>query len=235
MRIGGQFLINLRHNNYAMYKTLILAILLPLLLTACTNKPIKQGKITYAISYQLPDSLSRYAAYLPTQAMVYFKGDSTVTIQQQGDEATTVISYQPTSFLRVLLHSAAASYQVDYARSEQSTLLPAPLGYHYMPKKDSASIAGYRASKYEIEDKGTGLISEIWYSKKLTLPVNYLTMPFDTTYGVAVKFTTKQNEIPVTTTLKEIKFEAVPDGVFATPPGYSKITPQQFKDMPVGN
>ena len=235
MRIGGQFLINLRHNKYAMYKTLIFAILLPLLLTACSNKPIKQGKITYAISYQLPDSLSRYAAYLPTQAIVYFKGDSTVTIQQQGDEATTVITYQPTSFLRVLLHSAAANYEVDYAKSEQSTLLPAPLGYNYTAKSDSLSIAGYHASKYQIEDKGTGLQSEIWYSKKLALPVNYLTMPFDTTYGVAVKFTTKQNEIPVTTTLKEIKFEAVPDGVFSTPAGYHKLTPQQFKDMPVGN
>ncbi len=218
-----------------MYKTLIFAILLTLLFTACSNKPVKQGKITYDISYQLPDSLSRYAAYLPKQAIVYFKGDSTVTIQQQGDEATTVITYQPTSFLRVLLHSSAASYQVDYTKAEQSTLLPAPLGYHYTAKKDTAIIAGYHASEYEIEDKGTGLTSAIWYSKKLAFPINYLTMPFDTTYGAALKFTTKQNDIPVTTTLKEIKFGQVPDGVFSAPPGYRKLTPQQFKDIPVGN
>jgi len=218
-----------------MYKISIAAILFAVVFSACQKAAIKQGKIIYDISYQLPDSLSRYAAYLPKQAVVYFKGDSTVTVQQQGDEATTVISYQPTSFLRVLLHSSAASYQIDYPKSEQSQLLPAPLGYHYTSKKDSATIAGYRALKFEIEDKGTGLTSEIWYSKKLHIPGNYLTMPFDTTYGVPVEFTTKQNEIPVKTTLKEIKLEQVPDGVFSTPAGYRKLTPQQFKDMPVGN
>ncbi len=218
-----------------MFKASIFVILVAILFTGCNKVPVKQGKIIYTITYQLPDSLSRYASYLPKQAVVYFKGDSTVTIQQQGDEATTVIRYQPTSFLRVLLHSSAASYQIDYAKADQTQLLPAPLGYEYSSTKDSATIAGYKAYKYQIEDKGTGLTSDIWYCKKIAIPGSYLTMPFDTTYGVPIEFTTKQNEIPVKTSLKEIILGPVPDGVFSTPPGYRPLTPQQFKDMPVEN
>jgi hypothetical protein len=37
------------------------------------------------------------------------------------------------------------------------------------------------------------------------------------------------------TTVKEIKFEPVPEGVFTTPAGYKKITPEQFKNLPVDN
>jgi len=49
---------------------------------SCSHKKVKQGSVAYDIEYQLPDSLNTYKAYLPAKAIVYFKSDSTVSIQQ---------------------------------------------------------------------------------------------------------------------------------------------------------
>ena len=210
-------------------------MLLFAMLNSCNHKKIKQGTIAYDIEYQLPDSLSGYKAYLPQKAIVYFKGDSTVSIQQAGAEATTVITYKPNAFMRVLLRSSAAKYVIDYARPEQAEILPASKGYTYVATNEHKTIAGYKASKYELTDQATGLGSEAWFTKDVAIVSNYLTTVFDTTYGVPLSFTTKQNGIPVTTTVKLIRFEPAPDGVFTVPVGYQKITPKQFRDMPVGN
>jgi hypothetical protein len=201
----------------------------------CKKKEVKQGKIVYAIEYELPDSLIRYAAYLPKQAIVYFKGDSTVSIQQAGDEATTVITDKPTDFMRVLLRSSNSKYVIDYNKAQQPELLPAASGYSYESTEDTTTIVGYKAKRYQLTDKTTGLTSEAWFTKQLSIAPNYLTTVFDTTYGAPLVFTTRQNDMPVKTTLKEIKFEPVPDGIFSTPKGYQKITPEQFKNMPLGN
>jgi hypothetical protein len=218
-----------------MYKLLVVGAILAILFGSCSKKEIKQGKIVYAIEYELPDSLTRYAEYLPKQATIYFKGDSTVSVQQAGAEATTVITHKPSQFMRVLLRSAASRFVIDYSKAQQSELLPAASGYSYEAKDNTMTISGYKAKKYQLTDKATGLTSEAWFTKQLSVVPNYLTTVFDTTYGVPLIFTTRQNDIPVKTTLKEIKFEPVPAGVFSTPKGYEKITPEQFKNMPIGN
>jgi hypothetical protein len=202
--------------------------------SSCNHKPVKQGSITYAIEYELPDSLKHYSDYLPKTAIVYFKGDSTVSIQQAGDEATTVITHKSTGFMRVLLRSSTAKYQVDYKKTEQADVLP-PVTYSYAATSESKTIAGHKAQKYILTDKTTGLTSEAWFSKEISVIPNYLTAVFDTTYGAPLAFSINQNSIAIKTTAKELKFEPVPDGVFAAPAGYKKITPQQFKDLPVGN
>src|SRR5579863_4728629 len=200
------------------------------LLSSCNSRPVKQGSITYAIEYELPDSLKHYSDYLPKTAIVYFKGDSTVSIQQAGEEATTVITHKPTGFMRVLLRSSAAKYQVDYKKAEQSEILP-PVNYSYAATSESKIIAGHKALKYILTDKTTGLTSEAWFSKEISVIPNYLTTVFDTTYGAPLAFAINQNGIATKTTVKEVKFESVPDGVFATPLGYKPMTPEQFKNL----
>ncbi len=53
--------------------------------------------------------------------------------------------------------------------------------------------------------------------------------------GYNFRRTTNQNGMKTKTTVKEIKFETVPASVFSTPKGYSTLTPQQLREMPVGN
>ncbi len=202
-------------------------------LAACHKKKSVEGSISYAIEYILPDSLKQYEEYLPNSAKVYFKDDSTISIQQINAESTTIITHKPTDFMRVLLTSSTKKYVIDYNTAEQLEEAQARLGYSYSANSTTNTIAGYKTSKYTLTDKATGENAEAWFTKDVKIIPNSLTMPFDTTYGVPLFFTTTHNGITTKTTVKEIKFEPVPDGIFLTPKGYETLTPKQLREMPV--
>lgn len=216
-----------------MKKTLFYTVFALVLFSSCSNKKIKQGSISYTIEYQLPDSLKKYLDYLPKSATVYFKGDSAVSIQQQNDESTTIITHKPTDFMRVLLRSSTKKYVIDYNKEEQAEESPARKGYSYVAASVTKNIAGHQALKYAITDKATGETGEAWYTRELSLVPNSLTMALDTTYGVPLSFTAQHNGMVIITTVKEVKFAPVPDGIFSTPAGYEHLTPKQLREMPV--
>ena len=215
-----------------MKKILLYTIPVLMFLSAC-GKLEKQGLINYKISYQLPDSLARFAAYLPKEAKVYFKGDSAVSVQKSGDESTIVITNIAGSFMRVLLKSSAKAYVVDYNKTDQAeeaSLLPK---YTYRKTQLLKTITGYRATKYILVDKTTGDSTEAWFTKDVSVTPNFVTMMFDRSLGVPLIFTVNQNGIVSRTSVKTIKLNAVPAGIFSTPAGYTHLTPQQLKELPV--
>ncbi|HTE00827.1 MAG TPA: DUF4412 domain-containing protein [Mucilaginibacter sp.] len=218
-----------------MKKTLLYSITILVLFGSCSNKKVKQGSIAYTIEYQLPDSLNKYLAYLPKSAMVYFKGDSAVSIQQMNDESTTIIIDKTTHFMRALLRSNTKKYVIDYDTIEQAKEANARLGYTYQAGAETKTIAGYKALKYTLTNKETLEQSEVWFTKDISVVPNSLTMAFDTIHGFPVAFITNQGGMLIKHTVKQIKFEPAPAGVFSTPAGYEPLTPKQLREMPVEN
>jgi len=210
-------------------------VLLTSFLYSCSHKKVLEGSITYDLQYQLPDSLKRYQIYLPKTAKVYFKGDSAVSIQQMNDESTTIITHKPTNFMRVLLASHDKKIVIDYSKADQEEESPAKLGYSYVASVDTQTIAHHKALKYVLTNKVTGETDEAWFTKEILLIPNSLTMTLDTAKGFPLSFTSNTNGLLTKTTVKEIKFEPVPPGVFSVPPGYEKMTPKQLREMPVEN
>lgn len=201
------------------------------LLAACKRKD--EGSIKYSVEYDLPDTLKHYAEYLPKDAIVYFKGDSTVSIQKLNDESTTVITNQKAGFMQVLLKSPTKKYVINYTKADQDEEKRLMPKFTYKPQKETRTIAGVKATKYLLEEKLSGETSADWFSKDVNIIPNSLTLMFDPSAGFPMDFTLNQNGIRVRTKVKEIKFEKVPDGVFTTPFGYTPLTPQQLKELPV--
>ncbi len=218
-----------------MKKTIITAFILSILFCACKNKSADEGLIAYQVEYQLPDSLQRYAAFLPKEATVYFKGDSTVSIQKSEQESTIIITNRKTGFMRVLLTSPDKKYVVDYNKAEQAEEIGSLPPYTLTKQSETQKIAGYLATKYLLKDKLSEETTAIWFTKEVAVIPNSLTMLLDSTLGVPLMFTINQNGTKVKTTVKEIKFEAVPAAAFATPAGFKRLTPQQLREMPVAN
>lgn len=216
-------------------KVILYFVLLISLLYSCGKKKVLEGSITYDIEYKLPDSLKRFEMYLPKTAKVYFKGDSAVSVQQMNEESTTIITHKPSNFMRVLLASRDKKFVIDYSKADQDEESPAKLGYSYAAAVDTQTIAHHKALKYVLTNKMTGEIDDAWFTKEVHLAPNSLTMNLDTAKGFPLSFTTSTNGLWTKTIVKEIKFEPVPAGIFATPPGYEKMTPKQLREMPVEN
>ena len=209
--------------------------MLMLFLAACNRKSNDEGSITYHLEYELPDSLKRYAEFLPKQAKVYFKGDSTVSIQQSEKESTTIITDKKTNFMRVLLKSTFRQFMVDYNKAEQAEEIGTLPPHTVTKQKETKTIASFPAEKYIFQDKLSGETTEAWFTKNISIPQNSITMMLDSTLGVPLTFTISQAVMKMKVTVQQLKFEPVPAGVFATPNGYHQLTPQQLREMPVQN
>jgi len=205
-------------------------------LYSCSGKKT-EGSIYYTVEYQLPDSLKEYAEHLPKQALVYFKGDTAITIQAGKEESTSVITNQKGGFMRALLKSDEQKkyYAIDYDKAAQVEELASMPSYTYSKTNEHKTIGGYDAYKYNLKEKLTGETAEAWFTKDVAIIPNSLTMNLDTALGVPLAFTMKQGGMIVKTTAKDVKFEKVPDGIFSTPKGYEFLTPQKFKEMTGGN
>lgn len=201
-------------------------------LAACSPKK-NEGVIVYHLEYKLPDSLRSYAAYLPTEATIYFKDDSVVNIQKTAEESTTVITYKPTNFMQVLLKSPSKSYVIGYDKKDQAEEMAAMPVFSFIPRKGAKNMAGYQAKAYTMIDKMSLDSTEAWFTKDIKIPPSSLTAPLDTALGVPLMFSTNQNGIITKATVKEIKFEPVPEGLFSAPAGYEHLTPTQLREMPV--
>jgi len=213
-----------------MKKQLLFLLAIAMVFCSCGGKK-NEGVINYTVEYILPDSLKQYAGYLPKKATVYFKGDSTVSVQIGKQESTSVITDSKTGFMRALLTSTDKRYAVDYDKAAQAEELSGMPSYTFTKANDHQTIAGYDAVKYNLKDKLTGESAEAWFTKDISIIPNSLTTAMDTTLGVPLSFTTKQGGIIVKTTVKEIKFDEVVYGTFSTPKGYEFLTPKQFKDI----
>lgn len=137
--------------------------------------------------------------------------------------------------MRVLLASREKKFVIDYSKTDQAEESPAKLGYSYAIGIDTQTIAHYKALKYTLTNKVTGQTDEAWFTKDIAAIPNSLTMAFDTTKGFPLSFTSNNNGMLIKTTVKEIRFEPVPAGIFSTPAGYVKLSPKQLRDMPVEN
>lgn len=219
-----------------MKRNILFAFVIAIALYSCSGKKT-EGSIYYTVEYQLPDSLKEYAEHLPKQALVYFKGDSAVSIQAGTGESTSVITDHKTAFMRALLKSDEQKkyYAIDYDKTAQAEELASMPSYTFTKTTEHKSIAGYDAFKYSLKEKLTGDEAEAWFTKDVAIIPTGLTLNLDTALGVPLSFTLKQNGVIVKTTAKDIKFEPVPAGIFSTPKGYEFLTPQQFKDMTSGN
>jgi hypothetical protein len=217
-----------------MNKNVLAALVIAIVLCSCSSKKT-EGTINYSVEYVLPDSLKQYAQYMPKQALVYFKGDTTISIQETKDESTSVILDSRAGFMRALLKSTAKKYVVDYDKAAQAEEFAGMPQYTYAKSDDHKTIAGYDATRYILKDKQTGEKVEAWFTKDVAIIPSSLTSTLDTTLGVPLAFTVIQNGIIVKTTATQVKFDPVPGDAFTTPKGYEFLTPKQFKEMTATN
>lgn len=204
------------------------------ILSACTDKK-KEGVMIYQLQYTLPDSLISYEAYLPKTATVYFKDDSVATVQGTDQESTTMITHHPTDYMLCLLKSGVRRFEVLYTKDEQIKELPDMKMYDFTKGTTTKKIAGYNAQQYIMKNKFSGDTTSTWFTHDINVPPGFLTMVFNPEFGVPLAFSTNQNGMVTKTTLKEIRYEPVPAGIFNVPNGYMKLTPQQLREMPVEN
>jgi GLPGLI family protein len=200
---------------------------------ANAQKTFKEGSVTYAVEYDLPPDQQAMVAMLPTVYKVNFKGDMTSFKMDMGMFATQVIYNEATkeslSLTDVPMQSKKIAVKMSKEQSEKmQELQTGETDLEIKATTETKQIAGYKCTKYTINDKISGDQSEVWATTDIKIPSNALTSVFKGIVGVPVQFSTNARGLKSKMTLKEIKEEPTAEINMTVPAGYETMA---FEDL----
>ncbi len=199
-------------------------------------KKITEGTITYSVEWELPENMQAMAANLPTELNVYFKGDSASMKSESQMYSSTSIVNTSKEYERMLLDipMMGKKFSVIFTPADQEKMQDKLPELALKSADGAKEIVGYKAQKYEVNEKKTNQTFEAWFTKDIEITPNSLSRFYDRSYGVPLEFHSFMNGITVKAKVKEIKPGKVPAGSFTAGNDYEEITFDQLMQMSGG-
>lgn len=218
--------------------TLGMALLLcgSMLLAQTPAKKIAEGIITYSVEWQLPENMQSMAANFPNEMTVYFKGDSSSLKTESQMYTSTSILNTKSEYERMLLDipMMGKKLSVIFTPADQEKILDKMPELTLKAGTETKELAGYKAQKYEVNEKKSNQNYEAWFTKDVEVTPNTLSRFYDKSYGFPVEFSSFMNAITVKAKVKEVKSGPVPAGSFTATKDYEEITLDQLMQMSGG-
>lgn len=219
-----------------MKKIIVTATLALLCNLGFAQKKIAEGSILYQVEYDLPAEMQQMRAMLPSEVTVYFKGDSSSSLNKTPMATTNFIMNPKTEFQRLLLDIPMMNRKlsVKFTPDDMETMKESFPELSFVPGTETKTISGYAGQKYTVSEKKSGKNSEAYFTKDVEIPSNSFTQYFDKSYGFPLQFITYQQGMTLKATVKQIKEEKVPAGSFSASKDYEEITFSQLQQMMPG-
>ncbi|WDF53746.1 DUF4412 domain-containing protein [Mucilaginibacter sp. KACC 22063] len=194
-------------------------------LSASAQKAYTEGKAVYTAQVN----------GMTGEATVYFKGDSSATVTNQGPAKIVLLSNSKTDYLAVLVDVPVANIKkagiaTPAEMEEAQAQLPQ---LTFTPTTETKQISGFNCKKVIAKDKD-GKAYDTWVTTDFTAPLGTASKLYAKAGGYPVQFTVFQNGMAVTNTLKSIDDSKAPAGTYAIPAGFDKISLTDLKNMAGG-
>ncbi len=203
---------------------------------ANAQKKISQGIVTYGVEYSLPAEQAAMASQLPKEQKVKFSGNILRIDMQQGPASIGILQdfVEKTGLMLIDVPIAQMQYAVkmskeDVAKAEES----APKLSDFKATGEKQKVGNYNAEKYSYKDDKGGTY-ELWATNEIELPTGFAGSQFKDIKGALVKYTTFQNGLKVTLTVKNVAEDKVGPFSLEVPSGYELKTMQEIMAMQGG-
>lgn len=170
-----------------------------------------------------------------TEAKVYFKGDSSATVIQQGPATIKVLGFKE-DYLAVLVDVPVANIKKAGVATpgeleEAMSKLPS---FTFTPTTETKQINGYNCKKVIAKDAKGNTSFDTWVTNDISAPASAYSTIYAKVGGFPVQFTVNQMGRSITNTLKSISDAKPPVGTFGIPAGFDKITLTELSAMSGG-
>jgi hypothetical protein len=196
-----------------------------LALSASAQKNYTEGMATYTGS----------VGGQSIESKVYFKGDSSATIMQQGPANIKVLGFKD-EYMAVLVDVPVANIKKAAVATpgELEDLLSKLPSFTFTPGTETKQIAGFNCKKVVAKDTKSNTSFDAWVTTDISAPASAFSHLYAKCGGFPVQFTISQRGQNVTNTLKSIADTKAPAGTFAIPAGFDKITMTELSAMSGG-
>jgi GLPGLI family protein len=213
--------------------TIVLLVSVNALIAQTSGKKITEGKVVYAVEWQLPEHLKPMAANFPSELTVLFKGDSASLKTESSMYTHTSILNTNKEYERVLLDipMMGKKLSVIFTPADQEKMQDKLPELSFKDGAESKSLAGYKAKKYLVNEKKTNQEFEAWFTKDIEVTPNTLTRYYDKSYGFPLEFSSFMNGVTIKAKVKEVTPGPVPAGSFSATADFEEITLDQLMQM----
>lgn len=218
-------------------KTGILAIILiGTTIIAHAQKKIAEGSVTFTSDYAPTSEQEAVVAMLPKEMKTKFSGNLLKISFEQGPATISVIQDFVNHVGLTLIDVPVAQMQLAVKNDKTAydkEMAAAPKFSDFKATGEKKVIANYNTEKYTYkDDKGNAY--ELWLTNDVELPAGFFGEQFKDVKGTLVKFTTFQQGVKVTQTLKNISEEKVGKLSIDVPSGYEVKTMEEIMAMQGG-
>ncbi|WP_097128956.1 DUF4412 domain-containing protein [Pedobacter xixiisoli] len=211
-------------------------ILLGSAIIANAQKKISQGTVTYGVEYSLPAEQAALASQLPKEQKVKFSGNVMRMDMQQGPASIGILQdfVEKTGLMLIDVPMAQMQYAVKMTKEEVAKAEEAaPKLSDFKATGEKQKVGNYNAEKYSYKDDKGGTY-ELWATTDIELPTGFAGQQFKDIKGALVKYTTFQNGMKVTLTVKNVSEDKVGPFSLEVPSGYELKTMQEIMAMQGG-
>lgn len=190
-----------------------------------------EGFISYTVTPQ-GDVDASIAAQLPTEVLVYFKGEKN-RIEQKTPMGSAIIIGNISSKEQIVLIDMMGQKMALKSTKEETEKAQAEI-----PKgtvtvgTETKSIAGYTCKKVDFTQDGK--TSVIYVTDEIDLQNSNWQTQYKDVEGVMLEYIQlagQEGDIKLLITAKEVKKEKVKDTMFTIPTGYQEMSMAEFKKM----
>jgi hypothetical protein len=203
--------------------------------TVCVRaqKVIKEGIVTYSVSYDIPaDQLQNYST-LPTEVIIYFRGDSSAAIVNQGSAIIKGVTVFKANYHSMIIDIPvmAKKFFVELSAAEVAEEKASNPQLTGKPGTEQEVINGYKCVKTIVTDTKSGASFDIWLTNDVDIAPNSLSKLVSAFGGVPIRFVTFNRGIKISAELEGIEETVVPPGFFSPTKEYQHMTFTELKNL----
>ena len=213
-----------------------------LLLLSCFNSSFAQnqyglesGKIIFEISYMDEGMDEQRKAMMPTESIMYFKGDKTRVEIAMAMGTTSIISNNATRKSTVLMDFMGNKIAMETTHDETKKEMEKSGKFKVEQLAGEKKIAGYNCKKAKITQthNGEDFSFDVWYSNEIGTN-NAIANGIEGIDGCMLEYEMFQNGTHMRMTTKSISKEVVSDSMFRIPDDYTLTTQEGLKTIMSG-
>lgn len=212
------------------------AILVGSAIIANAQKKFTQGTVVYGVEYSLPAEQAAMASQLPKEQKLKFNGNIFRLDMQQGPATIGILQnfVDKQGLMLIDVPMAQMQYAVKMSKADIETAeASAPKLVEFKATGEKEKVGNYNTEKYTYKDDKGGTY-ELWATNDIELPAGFSGEQFKDVKGALVKYTTFQNGVKVTLTLKNVTEDKVGPFSLDVPSGYELKTMQEIMAMQGG-
>ncbi|RUT79229.1 hypothetical protein [Ancylomarina longa] len=218
-------------------KKALFIILLSVILGGCkkqnqTNNTLKEGIITYEVSYFTSEKDNPIIALLPNKVELRFKNNNICLISEGylGFFSTKFISNYKENHSNILLKVLNNKFNYEFPKDEIAFIYNRKAPSHIEYSDSTKMIAGYKCKMATLfhQDKTINPI-KIFYTLEIGLDKPNRNTPLNMLSGVLMQFETSMNNVKTKFTAIQVNHVNVAEEDFQIPTNYVKADMETLK------